>query len=120
MICGVPTYSKPKLDIRTIEDIDRLLPLEPAASVVEGGMFDGVHQIAAAIGSQRFLEVGCNSSFRFALGPLGLQEGMMFLHDCPDVFARLLEREMQQELEYLKAMVVPGIHGAGSTTSGWT
>ena len=89
-----------------------MLPLEPAARVAEGGMFEGVRLIAEQIGNERFLEVGCNSSFRFALGVLGLQEGLMFMHDQPEVFGYLVQRMMQQELEYLKVMASYGAHGA--------
>ncbi len=112
LICGTPTYSKPKLDIQSMEDIDRLLPLEPADQVAEGGMFEGVRLLAQKIGKERFLEVGCNSSFRFALGILGLQEGLMFMHERPEVFGYLVERMMRQELEYLKVMAGYGARGA--------
>jgi uroporphyrinogen-III decarboxylase len=112
LIRGVPTFSKPKLDIRSVEDIDRWLPLEPAAQVAEGGMFEGVRLLAEQVGAERFLEVGCDSSFRFALGVLGLQEGLMFMRERPDVFGRLVERMMQQELEYLKVMASYGARGA--------
>jgi uroporphyrinogen-III decarboxylase len=112
LIRGVPTFSKPKLDIRTVEDLDRWLPLEPAAQVAEGGMFEGVRLLAERIGRERFLEVGCDSSFRFALGILGLQEGLMFMRERPEVFGRLVERMMQQELEYLKVMAAYGARGA--------
>jgi uroporphyrinogen-III decarboxylase len=115
LINGTPTYSKPKLDIRTKEDVDRLLPLEPAKLVREGGMFEGVGLIADKIGDKVFLEVGCNSSFRFALGVLGLQEGMVFMREEPEVFGYLVDRMMMQELEYLKVMADYGAHGAWIT-----
>jgi uroporphyrinogen-III decarboxylase len=78
-------------------------------------MVDGVRRIGSEIGRDVFLEVGCNSSFRFALGVLGLQEGLMFLLDYPEVFAYLLERTKDQELEYLKAMAWPGVRGTWIT-----
>ena len=118
LICGVPTFSKPKLDIGSIENVDCLLPLESAARVAEGGMFEGVRLIAEQIGNERFLEVGCNSSFRFALGVLGLQEGLMFMHDRPEVFGYLVQRTMQQEIEYLKVMASSALTPHGSTIFG--
>ena len=118
LINGVPTYSKPKLDIRSKEDVDRLLPFEPAEDVKDGGMFDGVKLIADAIGDRTFLEVGCNSSFRFALGWLGLQEGLIFMREEPDVFAYLVDHTLRQELEYYKVCVEYGIH-AGWITDIW-
>ena len=112
MINGVPTYSKPKLEIHSIEDVDRLLPLETDEQVKDGGMFDGVGMIHQEIGNDVFLEAACNSSFRFAVGVLGLQEGLMFMLEQPGVFRYLVERTMEQELAYLRVMASHGVHSA--------
>ena len=112
IVNGVPYYSKPKLDIGSIADVDRLLPLETADRVAEGGMLEGIRLIADAVGREVFLEGSCNSSFRFALGIIGLQEGLMFMQDEPEVFSYLLDRVTAQELEYLKVMASFGIHSA--------
>jgi uroporphyrinogen-III decarboxylase len=112
LVNGAQTYSKHKLDVETRDDVDRLLPLEPVESVRQGGMFEGVRLLAEAIGSEVFLEPGCNSSFRFALGVLGLQEGLIFMRERPEVFEYLVRRMMMQELNYLKVMAGYGVHGA--------
>jgi uroporphyrinogen-III decarboxylase len=75
-------------------------------------MFEGVERLAQEIGHNVFLEVGCNSSFRFALGFLGLQQGLVFMIDEPDTFRYLTERVMEHELEYLRVMASLGVHSA--------
>ena len=111
-INGVTTYSKPKLDIQTCADVDRLVPLESVESIKEGGMFESIRLISEGIGKDVFLEPGCNSSFRWAVGVLGLQEGLMFMLEKPEAFEYLVERMMMRELNYLKVMAGYGVHGS--------
>lgn len=115
LVNQVPTYSKPKLTISAHEDVDRFLPLEESDSVKAGGMLDGVKTVIETVGDKVFLEVGCNSSFRFAVGWLGLQEGLIFMRESPEVFGYLVRRCLQQELEYYKACIDHGIHGGWIT-----
>ncbi len=112
LVNGVNMFGKPKLEIHTQEDVDRLLPFEPFGQIKAGGMFEGVRLIVEAIGKEKFLEVGCNSSFRMALGYIGLEEGLIFMRQHPEVFRYLVERTTSQELEYLKVMASFGVHGA--------
>jgi len=57
LVNGVNMFTKPKLEIHTQEDVDRLLPLELVEQVKAGGMFEGVRLIVEAIGKEKFLEV---------------------------------------------------------------
>ena len=78
-------------------------------------MHEAIQLLGEEIGSDVFLEPGCNSSFRWALGVLGLQEGLMFMIEKPDVFKYLVERMMMQELNYLRVMAEYNISGAWIT-----
>ncbi|MDO8685849.1 MAG: uroporphyrinogen decarboxylase family protein [Clostridiales bacterium] len=115
LINGVPYFSMKKLNIIKKEDVDVLLPLETAEDIKKGGMIDGVKLIAEKLGNSVFLEPVCNSSFRFAIGYLGFQEGLIFMKEEPEVFQYLLDRVMRQEMEYLKVMASFGIHSAWIT-----
>ena len=71
LIKGKPIFSNSKFNIQTKEDVDRLLPLETAKQVIDGGMFEEVKLVSQAIGKKIFLEANCNAPFRWALGLLG-------------------------------------------------
>jgi uroporphyrinogen-III decarboxylase len=101
-----------KFDIRSRSDVDRLLPLEPAESVIERGMFEVVRTMAKSCGDTEFIEPsGPQSLFRFAMGILGFPDGLVFMREKPDVFKHLMERILQQNIQYAKAFKVLGADG---------
>lgn len=101
-----------KFDINTKADVDRLIPLETADSVIERGMFEVIRTMAQACGDTEYIEAGgIGSIFRFAMGIIGFPDGYIFMREKPDVFKRLLERLTEQNIEYAKAYKALGADG---------
>ena len=122
LVKGQQYYGMRKLDIRTKKDVDKLLPLEKVDSVLERGSRDTIKAVVDLCAEgEFFIEVGAAGSiFRFAVGLLGFEEGMIFMHEQPAVFHYLMQRMTEQHIEYAKAARAYGADGlhAGEVWTG--
>ncbi len=101
-----------KFDIQSEADIDRLFPIQPAEAVIDSGMFEVTRTMADRCGETEYIECSAISSlFRFALGILGFPDGLIFMREKPDLFRCLVERMLEQNIEYAKAVRTLGADG---------
>ncbi|MCX6992548.1 MAG: hypothetical protein NT011_05310 [Kiritimatiellaeota bacterium] len=101
-----------KYPISSKEDIDRLFPLEQAASVKQRGFWDTLKLFKKQCDPGLYVEAGgVGSVFRLAVGILGLNSGFIMINENPELLKYLLNRMMEQEMEYLKVVKDYGADG---------
>jgi hypothetical protein len=92
-------------------DLDALVPLPGPAELLARGDFDLPRQVAADYGDRFFISTVVGTPYSHCYERLGFQGLMLIQHDRPQLFHRLLERQLAALQHELAAWAAVGLHG---------
>ena len=97
--------------LRDEDDVDELLPVISARSLLDSGEFDLPKRIIGDYGELTFLSTILDTPFSDAYGLLGFLGLMLIQQDRPGLFHYLLERQFEASKEVIQAWATLGLHG---------
>ncbi|MBI3947065.1 MAG: hypothetical protein HY321_14160 [Armatimonadetes bacterium] len=100
-----------EVQVRTPDDIERLLPVTPASQMADEGALDHPRRALAAFGFECFVFATVNAPFWLAHNYLTFQGLMLATVEQQELLTRLLERLTERELEKVRALAMAGAHG---------
>ena len=92
-------------------DLDALVPVPDPAELLARGDFDLPRQVAADYGDRFFISTVVGTPYSQCYNRLGFQGLMLIQHDRPQLFHRLLERQLAALQHELAAWAAAGLHG---------
>ncbi len=93
------------------EDVDARLPILTAEQLLSRGDFDLPRQVVADYGDDYFISTVLDTPFSYAYDYLGFHGLMTIQYDRPSLFHYLLQRQLAQTQEVMRAWAAVGIHG---------
>ena len=93
------------------DDVDAHVPILTAEQLLSRGDYDLPRQVVADYGDDYFISTILDTPFSYAYDYLGFQGLMTMQYDQPSLLHYLLQRQLTQTQEVMRAWAAVGVHG---------
>ena len=89
-------------------DVRRLVEVQSAGDLLEGGAYDYIRAASGAFGQHRFIMQGVVGTFWQCTGYVGETNLFSMLYDAPDLISYLSEKLLDRTIEQIRALATAG------------